>query len=392
MLEEVIRKRAQEAWKTAWREPRWVYRHGSDGRMVPLMPCASRAVSAGATALDMGDDVRATIKGGKLHVDGNVHDLVRVLSLRPVDIEVAEGKSSLHLNVATFLREIDVAAGVPPSRVHIYIHANGVVDVAIAPTDAWVDPLIRCCVGDSSCIQQFIGKYNIGGVSPQVMERVFGLASYRQCPSGTPTELLPFCAPVRIMLDEKEAVDARYHHTVAELLHELPNRVIYLHGIPLHACRLALWALSPASHGVIHLYTKPARDRQLRTIMGGEVVLPKHYTTPAFVPCAHSFTGNAFAPALRYLPDELAKMAPKAPTKLFMQLLTQGEPMTIPRAQCIFQHMHVYFGAAPLAKVLVEMAMPVQQTAMQVLLGAEKAIPVHPTFARYVSHVTVSLA
>jgi hypothetical protein len=75
-----------------------------------------------------------------------------------------------------------------------------------------------------------------------------------------------------------------------------------------------------------------------------------------------------------------------------MQLLTQGEPMTIPRAQCIFQHMHVYFGAAPLAKVLVEMAMPVQQTAMQVLLGAEKAIPVHPTFARYVSFVTVSLA
>lgn len=388
-MEAAICARAHKAWDAAWRKPRWAYSAGRN--IIPLLPEASEAIEAGAAEVPLGDGVVGHVRGGTLAVDGNMHRLVRVHSLRPVDIVVAKDEASPHLDVRKFLTEMHLATNVAPERIHVHIAANGAVDVALAPSAAWVDPLIRRCFVDHACVQQFIGKYNIGGVSPQAMQRLFGVADYAQCPNGTPDALTPFVSPVRVVLDEHTVVGARYNHTVAELLDALPDQTVYLHGVPLYRCGIALWALSPVSHGTIALYTTPARGHETRTIMGGEVVLPAGYDGPAFVPSHLSFTGNAFAPPLRYLPDELAKIAPKVPTRLFMEQLTLGEPMTISRAQCIYRHMARHYPPEQLRAVLLSMALPCQSEAMGYFLDSQDDMPAHPTFTRYVAQVTCNL-
>ena len=220
-----------------------------------------------------------------------------------------------------------------------------------------MDPLIRRCFVDHLCVQQFIGKYKIGGVMRQDLLRLFGWHNYRQHPEGTPDALAPFMAPVRVLLDDRWVVDAHYDHSISELLDALPP-------VPstctASRCAAADWRsgrLARLGHGVIHLYRTGAVRYEQRTIMGGTVTLPEFHSAAAFVPCPESFTGNAFAPRLHRTPYELAAVAPAQPTRLFMTQITQGEPMTI-RALCIYEHLSPLYTVTTLRDVLLDMALP----------------------------------
>ena len=394
-MQAIVEDHARKAWKQAWSAPRWAFRHGDHGRPILLLPAASAALEAGApdgTELPLGDDgMRGRVQESRteIAVDGNVHKLLRARATPPQDIEVGAGLHSPHLDVPQFLTEVQIATGLSPARVHVYIGATGSVDAALAPSDAWVDPLIRRCFVDHLCVQQFIGKYKIGGVMRQDLLRLFGWHNYRQHPDGTPDALAPFMAPVRVLLDDRWVVDAHYHHSISELLDALPPGPVYLHGVPLRRCGLALWTLSPVGHGVIHLYRTGAARYEQRTIMGGTIALPEFHSAAAFVPCPESFTGNAFAPRLHCTPDELAAVAPAQPTRLFMTLITQGEPMTISRALCIYEHLSPLYTVTTLRDVLLDMALPKQREPLQTLLGS--ASNVHPTFETFVKQLAIAL-
>lgn len=382
----IVFERAAAAWRAAWDEPRWGFQHG-DGPLVPLLPSASVAIDAGAREVPVGD-ATGIVDGDSVAVDGNVHTLVRA-ALRKEDIVIAKGRTSAHLDVDRFLTEMHLALDIEPERIFALITAGGTIDTAIAPSLAWVDPLVRRCLLDYACVQQFLLKYKVGGVSASTLRRVFGHEGLGMLPSGTPDALAPFLAPVRVVLGGA-AVKARYHNTVAELLDFLGPAPVYLNGVQLQRCTMALWTLSPCSHGTIHLYHEPARQTELRTTIGGMVQLPAGHRTPAFSPCLQSFTGNAFAPAQRHTYDEIAALAPAQPTALFMQLLTLGEPMTVSFAQCIYHRLGGHYEPDALKQVLVSMALPGQAEAMRFLLD-RGAMPVHPAFARYAAGVAASL-
>lgn len=380
----VLHERAADAWRAAWDKPRWVYQH-RDGPLMPLLPSSSAAIDTGAREVPV-EDATGRVDGTTLVVDGNVHTLVRA-ALRKEDIIVAKGRTSAHLDVDGFLTELHLGLGIEPERIFALISAGGAIDAAIAPSVAWVDPLVRRCFLDYTCVQQFLLKYKVGGVSSRLLHRLFGCDTFGTLPGGTPDALAPFLAPVRVVVGD-QTVAAHYHTTVAELLDVLPPVPVYLHGVRLQRCVMALWTLSPCSHGTIYLYHEPARHTESRTTIGGVMQLPADHHTPAFVPCMQSFTGNAFAPALRHTCDEIAALA--QPTVPFLQRLTLGEPMTISMAQCIFQQLAGHLGADALKQALVSMALPGQAEAMDFLLN-RGATPVHPAFVRYMNHVAARL-
>jgi len=382
----VLHKRAAAVWRAAWREPRWGFQHGK-GPLIPLLPASSVAIDTGADMVPLGDTT-ASIGNGTLAVDGNVHTLVRA-SLLAEDIVIAKGRTSAHVDVDGFLTEMHLAMDIEPERIFALISAGGSIDTAIAPSLAWVDPLVRRCFLDNACVQQFLLKYKVGGVSSSTLNRLFGPGRYGTIPEGTPDALAPFLAYVRVVLNGS-VVKARYHNTVAELLDFLPPGPVYLNGVQLQRCSFGLWTLSPWAHGTIHLYHEPARHTETRTTIGGMVQLPAGHQTPAFSPCTFSFTANAFAPALRHTNDEIAALAPAQPTALFMRLLTLGEPMTISYAQCISHHLAGHYEPRQLKDVLVSMALPGQQEAMAVLVYG-RTMPVHPAFERYIAGVATSL-
>lgn len=388
-MERIITDRAIEAYRAAWMQPRWAFRH-RNGPTVLLQPRASTAIEAGATRVPLGD-VTASVLNTKqeLEVDGNVHTLVSVEQLTPEDIYVHTGAQSPHLDVATFLDEVGIATGIETERIFVHIPATGHIETAIAPSVAWVDPLVRRCALDTTCIQQFLLKWNIGNVHPCLLERLFG-TNYGQASNGTPDAIKPFVAPVRVVLGTK-TVHARYSNTVAELLDALPDVPIYLHGVQLLRCALCLWTLSPVSHGVIYLYLDPVAQVQTRTTIGAQSLLPRSHRLPAFVPCPGSFTGNAFAPALHDTPEQLAAKVPETPTVHFMKQLTLGEPMTVSRAQCIFRCLQTHFTPDALLTTLVNMALPGQEGAMRVVLASAHTMTVHPAFYAHIHQVARKL-
>ena len=391
-MQQIIEERARKAWCAAWQAPRWGFQHHGDGPTVLLTPEASAAVEAGASRVPLEDGIvgEISVDRATLQVDGNTHALARARAV-PTDIEVAEGLRSAHLDVARFLSEIEVATGISPSRVHVHIGAAGAVEATVAPSDAWVDPLIRKCGPDGGCGQQFIGKYKIGRVATGAMARLFGYGGYRQHDNGTPEALAPFVAPVRVVLDERWVVDARYDHTVSELLDALPRRPIYLHGVQLQRCHLALWTLSPVSHGTIHVYRTPAARVVSRRILGGHVVLPPTYRPSDFVPCSASFTSNTFAPEQRHTPQEMAAAAPAQPTPAFVRMLTLGEPVTISRAHCIFYRMSSVYEPRALQQVLLAEALPGQAEAMMQVLYSQRAPAVHVAFDNWIAQITAHI-
>ena len=388
-MERVVTDRAIEAYRAAWLQPRWAFRHGS-GPTIMLQPRASAAIQAGSKRVPLGDATATVLNARKnLAVDGNVHTLLRVEQPTPEDIYVHTGARSPHLDVSTFLDEIGIATGIESERIFVHIPATGYIEAAIAPSVAWVDPLVRRCAFDTTCIQQFLLKWNVGNVHPRLLTRLFG-TDHGQVPGGTPDAITPFVAPVRVMLGTY-AIQARYSNTVAQLLDALPDVPIYLHGVRLRRCALCLWTLSPVSHGVIHLYLHAATHVEPRTTIGAQTPLPSRHRLPAFVPAPASFTGNAFAPPLRHTPEQLAEMAPVLPTALFMTQLTLGEPMTVSRAQCIFRCLQPYYVPHALAQVLLDMALPGQRGAMQAFLPSVHTMAVHPAFQAYVHQVARKL-
>ena len=70
-----------------------------------------------------------------------------------------------------------------------------------------------------------------------------------------------------------------------------------------------------------------------------------------------------------------------------MEQLTQCEPMTISRAQCIYRHLSTLYKPHDLRRVLLSMALPDQRVAMDTLLVVQGDIPVHPTFDHWVQQV-----
>lgn len=392
-MQQIIEDRARKAWCAAWLAPRWAFQHHTDGPTVLLTPEASAAIEAGASRVPLDDGIvgEVSVDRTKLHVDGNTHALARARVV-PTDIEVAQGLHSAHLDVARFLSEIEVATGIAPSRVHVHVGAAGTVEATVAPSDAWVDPLIRKCGPDGGCVQQFIGKYKIGGVSKQTMLRLFGYGDFLQHDGGTPDALAPFVAPVRVVLDERWVVDARYDHTVSELLDALPRRPIYLHGVQLQRCHLALWTLSPASHGTIYVYRAPAARVTHRRILGGQMItLPCDFRASAFVPWSTSFTGNAFAPEQQHTPQDMAAAAPAKPTSSFIRMLTLGEPLTISRAHCIFERMRTLYTPPQLQAALTELALPGQAEAMVQTLYSSRVPAVHPAFDNWIAQVAAHM-
>ena len=122
--------------------------------------------------------------------------------------------------------------------------------------------------------------------------------------------------------------------------------------------------------------------------MGGLTVqLPRDHAVPSFVPCVRSFTANAFSPAMRHTPKELAQMAPKLPTVLFMQHIVLGEPMTVSRAQCIYRHLRKFYVPHMLAEVLRHMALPGQEDTLAHFLTCEATVHAHPTFVQHVQRI-----
>jgi len=388
----VLHQRAAAVYHAAWCMPRWGFHHGKNSTLIVLPPATSMAIDAGSTAVALGDMTAKVLnRGTALAVDGNVHSLLRMMRPARESITIAKGYTSAHVNVGNFLTEMHVAVGIEPERIFVHIAAGGDIDVALAPSVAWVDPLVRRCRMDCICAQNFLLKYRIGGVPMATLHRLFGTYSYTQDPEGTADALAPFLAPVILMQDGVPLARAFYHNTVAELLDTLPPAPVYLHGVQLRRCSVCLWELSPRSHGVIDLCAAPPADTETRTIMGGDVQLPRGHDVPAFVPCAFSITANAFAPALRHMPQQLAALAPPIPTALFLAQLTQGEPMTISLAQCIFRHLSAHYVPEVLRDVLISMALPTQHDAMAIALGAQSRLPVHISFETYVAGVALSL-
>ena len=386
---DVILKRATAAYRAAWQCPRYAFRHGN-GPIIPLQPTASAAIAAGGSRVPLGDVTAEVVnERSDIAIDGNVHQLVQLTRQKPVDIVIHEGLTSPHLDIEAFLAEIYIATGIESARVFVSINAAGPVDVAVAPSVAWVDPLVRRCADDYICVQQFLFKYKVAGVAPAMLERLFGAGTYGQFEGGTPDALAPFMARVRVVLG-RQVVDARYFHTVSELLDALPPVPIYLNGVQLQRCSIALWKLSPCSHGVIHLYTDPARQVEERTIMGGRVRLPAGHRLPAFVPCDASFTGNAFAPELRHTAAELAALAPAVPTPLFLRQLVLGEPMTVSRAQCIYRHLSAHYPPQLLSEALLSLALPEQSDVMAHMLPSQHTMAAHSAFAAFVHQLTMS--
>lgn len=389
-MERIVKERAIGAYRAAWLTPRWAFQHGR-GPTILMQPRASAAIEAGAKRVPLGDTSAAvlnTASNKNLAVDGNVHTLVRVDHPTPEDIVVHTGARSAHLDVPTFLDELGIATGIETERIFVHIPATGHIEAAIAPSVAWVDPLVRRCASDAICIQQFLLKWNVGGVAPQLLTRLFGAHTHGQVQGGTPNAIKPFVAPVCVMVGA-HAIQARYSNTVAELLDALPDMPVYLHGVQLVRCSRCLWTLSPVCHGVIHLYLQPATQVESVSTIGARTDVPTKHRLPSYVPSSNSFTGNAFAPPLRYTPAQLAQMAPSVPTTLFMVQLTLGEPMTVSRAQCIYRNLSSHYAPHTLANVLLDMALPGQRSAMQFMLTSVHTVLVHPAFETYVHEVAI---
>ena len=257
MLTNIIENRATQAYKAAWQAPRWAYRHSAGALVQVLSPVVSAAIEAGARVFRLDKEgVVGSINVTRthLHVDGNTHELVRLSHIAPCDIRVQAGQHSEHLDIDAFLTEIELASGIDAARIYVNIERTGHVEVSIAPSTAWVDPLIRLDIPTASRTQEFVNKYKIGGVPNQVLARLFGEAHYTQCEHGSCAPLAPFCARVQVWIDSY-SVYARYCHTIAEVIDFFPGVPLYFCGVKLERCSACLWTLSPWQHGCIHLYT-----------------------------------------------------------------------------------------------------------------------------------------
>lgn len=391
---EVIRSRALALWQEAFLQPRWHFKHLS-GPRIPLTPCASKAIDAGASTVDVSydDNMQGHISQDRKHItiDNNTHNLVLVARVKKEAVEIAQGNTSTHFNIAQFLSEIEITTGVSADRINVHIDSTGLVDLAVAPTSSWVDPLIRCCAFDPVCMQQFIVNHNVGNVAPAVLNRLFGPGHFAQPSAGTADALAPFLSPVNIMLDDKLVFTLTYVHTVFELLSQIRAKKVYLHGVHLEPCALCLWTLSPIGFGAIYLYTKPPRQKVLRTTIGTHFMLPKRHSKHAFVPGLHSFTLNAFAPALRHKPADLAKRYPGKPTCVFINNICHGEPLTVSRALCIFRHFRLKVDNKLLKTTLLSMALPDQEVTMSFYLNNDHPMPVSYYFERYVQAVAEAI-
>jgi len=357
-----ILKRAEQAYHDAWLQPRDAFRHGS-GPIIYLLP---GAVKVETDQVDLGDIVGTrSACGTKLHVDGNTHDLLRVRGPVPEDIVITCDRTSPHVDVPAFLAQCALDTGIEPERMLIYLPTSGSIEVHVAPSMAWVDPLVRRSDLDCACVQQFIMKYNIGAVNPDTMQALFGDRHYTQVEGGTARALLPFLARVDVFIDSTARVlHARYNNTVNDVLARLSGP-LYLHGVQLEPSDAPLWMLTPLAHGRIYLYTKPVATR-VRAL-------------PAFVPCRNSPTGNA----LSTIPA--ARRVPAVVTQAHLMALTCGEPMTISRAQCIYRALTNRTDETALVETLVGMAMPQQDMVMRESLRAQLSFPVREAFRAYVT-------
>ena len=391
---DVIRNRAFALWQDAFSQPRWHFKHLS-GPGAALTPCASKAIQAGASTVSVSydDDMQGHISQDRQHItiDDNTHDLVLVPRVKKEAIEIAEGNTSIHLNIAQFLSEIEITTGISADRINVHIDSTGLVDLAVAPTSSWVDPLIRCCAFDPVCVQQFIVNHNIGNIAPAVLNRLFGPGQFAQPPTGTADALAPFLSPVNIMLDDDLVFTLTYMHTVFDLLNLIGAKKVYLHGVHLERCALCLWTLSPIGFGAIYLYTKAPRQKVLRTTIGTQFMLPKRHSKRAFVPGMYSFTLNAFAPALRHTPSDLAKRYPGKPTCVFINNICHGEPLTVSRAMCIFRHLRFKVDNELLKTTLLSMALKNQGVTMSFYLNNMYPLPVSHYFEQYVQAVAENL-
>ena len=210
----IIRQMGVTAYRAAFEGKRMAFRHGA-GPAVLLHPGAA----PGTTFMLDGEDAVIDDTGETMAIDGNVHDIVQVDRVIPEDMVISVGRSSKHVDVDAFLRRAAFDTGVEPERMLVVVGANGKSDVAIAPSMAWIHPLIRHTDCDASCVQQFIDKFRVGNVTAELLDRVFGQRNLTLVEGGNCRALLPFLARVVVVIDGGTThIEGRYTHTVAQLL------------------------------------------------------------------------------------------------------------------------------------------------------------------------------
>jgi len=345
-----IRQLGAAAYRAAFEGKRLAFRHGT-GPAVLLHPGAAR----GATFMLDGEEAVIDDKGDTMAIDGNVHDIVHVDRVIPEDMVISVGRSSKHVDVDAFLRRAAFDTGVEPERMLVVVGANGESDVAIAPSMAWIHPLIRHTDYDAVSVQRFIDKFRIGNVTPEVLERVFGQRNFTMAEGGSCRALLPFLARVVIVVDGgKTHIEGRYTHTVAQLI-ERAGSPLFLHGLPLHSSHARLWTLSPFAHGVVHVYTT-------QMVQTGPPM-------PICVPCDTHPLGNAAIAMREPLP------VPAQITAAYLKHLLAGRPVTTSRAQCIYRVLSPHTDAAALHATLLTVS-PAMATC--------PPLPVRPAFEMHV--------
>jgi hypothetical protein len=346
----IIRQMGVAAYRAAFEGKRMAFRHGA-GPAVLLHPGAA----PGTTFMLDGEDAVIDDTGETMAIDGNVHDIVQVDRVIPEDMVISVGRSSKHVDVDAFLRRAAFDTGVEPERMLVVVGANGKSDVAIAPSMAWIHPLIRHTDCDASCVQQFIDKFRVGNVTAELLERVFGQRNLTLVEGGNCRALLPFLARVVVVIDGGTThIEGRYTHTVAQLL-ERAGSPLFLHGLPLHSTHARLWTLSPFAHGVVHVYTKQMVQTAPRM--------------PICVPCDAHPLGNAAIDMRAPLP------VPAQVTAAYLKHLIASRPVTTSRAQCIYRVLSPHTDAAALHATLLAMS-PAMATA--------PPCPVRPAFEAHV--------
>ena len=287
----VARARVLPRWNAAFRQKRYYYEQGN-GRPVPFTIEQCTAICSGATVVDLGTNITATIQSDQVLVDGDLFEL-KTGYVQPEDLVVSVNHDSLHMDLGVILKELDIVTGIAACRWMIEVEKSGRITVDIAPSESYIAAEIRLCSAtDMLSTAQWLLKYDVKATRAQLVE-VFGPGALTLGPDAgngrDASVIADFYAPLLITLHSRgtrntRTINARGVDSIAKVLSLAPAGCWYLHGVPLlRFDDVAIWRCCVHSNKCLPLYNEPHQGEfQTRETLAGVVQLPVKASCKAF--------------------------------------------------------------------------------------------------------------
>lgn len=382
-------------WQAAFRKERY-YHETWQGTRVPFTIEQCTAIVSGATTVDLGPQMQATIEGDQVHIDGNAFDLKKGF-VAPEELVVASGRDSSHMDLGVILAELEIVTGIVERRWLIHVDAWGNADVHIAPSVAYVAPEIRDrSVTDLASLAQWLITYDVKASREQLTE-VFGSTAAMLGPGaggGKDSSIIgAFFAPLRVVLHRKSGrdhtINARGTFTVRKVLTLAPAGHWHLHGVPLQPFDdVAIWRCCTHDNTVLHLYDHPHDCAyESRETIAGTLQLPQGGVGPrAFVPYP-TVSGNMFGDAPLKRVEDVVAAAPAQLDSLWLTWVNANDAMiSFDHARLMLDALQSRYGRAACLEAICKQMYPGQASVFKQALASGR-MPRSYVRRRYICYV-----